>query len=382
MERIMKYISVILFFLTLGIFMILTIFLPKSGFSEAENRYLEAFPEASVGEIFNNDKDNRFMSRLDAYVSDHFALRTSLISLKTKVDMLVGNKLSNGVLYLEDRFVQPVSEADEENVLKSIKAINHLAEVCEAPVYVMIVPTAAGIYSEDIPEYYENIDQKSAIDDIYYNLSSDVTTLNVYPKLYASRDNYIYYKNDHHWTSYGAYICYNAAIRKMGYSPVEYNNYNIKPVSDSFFGTYYSKVLYNGFGPDTVDEYSTDGWEVTEVTIQTGSQSQTYDSMYFKDYLSKKDKYSYFLDNAMNPVVDISTSYPEENKLLIIKDSYAQCFAPFLTQHYSHITMVDMRSVFDIDTVVNLDDYDQILVLYNYQGFVEDENLKKLQLAD
>ena len=116
MERIMKYISVILFFLTLGIFMILTIFLPKSGFSEAENRYLEAFPEASVEEIFNNDKDNRFMSKLDAYVSDHFALRTSLISLKTKVDLLVGNKLSNGVLYLEDRFVQPVSEADEENV--------------------------------------------------------------------------------------------------------------------------------------------------------------------------------------------------------------------------------------------------------------------------
>lgn len=377
----MKYVSIVLFFVTLAAFMLATIFLPKSEFSEAENRYLEEFPEASVEEIFSNDKDNRYMSKLDSYVSDHFALRTSLIAVKTKSDMLIGNKLTNGVLLLDDRYVEIVSGYDAERVSKSVNAINHLADVSTAPVYVMIAPTSAGIYSEEIPEYYENIDQKSAIDDIYYSFSDKVTTLNIFPKLYSARDKYIYFKNDHHWTSYGAYLCYNAAIKKMGYNPVEFNNYNVQPVSDSFYGTYYSKALYDGFGADSIDKYTTKGVNVTEVSIQTGSETLTYDSMYFEEYLDKKDKYSYYLENAMYPVVDIKTDLETENKILVIKDSFAQCFVPFLTQHYSQITMVDMRSILLLGSVVDIHDYDQILVLYNYSGFIADENLKKLQLV-
>lgn len=381
MEKTMKYISIIVFFLTLGVFMFMTVLLPKSDFSEAENRYLEEFPEISAEAVFNNDKDNRYMSQLEAYVSDHFALRTSLITVKTKTDMLMGRNLTNGVLLLENRYVEPITSFNQDTVDKSINAINHLADVSGKPVFVMLVPTAAGIYSEEIPDYYENIDQKKAIDDIYYSLSDKVTTLNIYPKLYSSRDRYIYYKNDHHWTSYGAYICYNAAIRKMGYTPVEYNNYNVQPMSDKFYGTYYSKALYDGYGADTIDKYSTNGVNVTEVSIKTGSETLIYDTMYFEEYLSKKDKYSYYLNSAMYPVVDIKTDYSEENKILVIKDSYAQCFVPFLTQHYSQITMVDMRSVLLLNSVVDLDQYNQILVLYNYGGFVQDENLKKLQLV-
>lgn len=379
-DKIMKYVSVFLFFATVTAFMIATVIMPKSHFSEAENRTLADFPEASVEGIFNGDKDNRYMSKLENYVSDHFALRTSLITVKTKADMIVGRKFTNGVLMLDDKYVEPIISYDSEEVSKSVKAINHLAEVSEAPVFVMLVPTSSGIYAEDIPEYYENIDQKKAIDDIYYSLSEKVTTLNIYPKLYSSRDKKIYYKNDHHWTTYGAYLCYNAAIRKMGYNPVEFNSYNVQPVSESFYGTYYSKALYDGYGADTLQKYTTNGVNLTEVAVQTGSKTLYYDSMYFEEYLEKKDKYSYYLNNAMYPVVNIKTDLQEENKILVIKDSYAQCFVPFLTQHYSQITMVDMRSVLMLESVVDIDDYDQILVLYNYGGFINDRNLKKLQL--
>lgn len=381
MEKAMKIISVILFFTVLGSFMIAEIFLPKSDFSPAENRFLQEFPEVSTSEIFNNDKDNRFMSKLDSFVCDHFPLRTSFISVKTNTDRLFGKKMVNGVLMLDDRYVEPVTSYDKELVNKSVSAINHLAEISGVPTFVMIAPTASGIYSEDIPDYYLNIDQKKEIDNIYYSLSSNVTPLNVYPKLYSARKDRIYYKNDHHWTTYGAYLVYNAAIRKMGYSPVEYSSYNTMPVSRSFYGTYYSKALYDGYGPDTIEKFITNGVNVKMVTISTGAETLSYNSMYFNEYLIKKDKYSYFLGNAMNPVVNITTDLEEDNKILVIKDSYAQCFVPFLTQHYSQITMVDMRSVLFLNSVVNVKDYDQILVLYNFSNFVTDENLKKLQLV-
>lgn len=381
MEKIMKIISVGLFFFTLGFFMITTIILPKSDFSEAENRYLKEFPQISLSEIFNNDKDNRFMTKFDAYISDHFPLRTSLITVKTKTDKLFGKQIINGVLMLDDKFVEIITDYNEDTVAKSVDAINHLAEVSKVPTYVMIVPTASGIYAEEIPEYYENIDQKSEIDNIYFNFSDDITTLNVYSKLYSARKDRIYYKNDHHWTSFGAYITYSAAIRKMGYTPVELNNYNIQPVSKNFFGTYFSKALYDSYGGDIIEKYWTNGVNVTEVSINSGNDVKTYDSMYFDEYLNKKDKYSYFLDNAMYPVVNIKTDLADENKLLIIKDSYAQCFVPFLTQHYTEITMVDMRSILLLGAVVDVKDYDQILILYNFSNFVTDENLKKLQLV-
>lgn len=377
----MKIISVGLFFFTLGFFMITTIILPKSDFSEAENRYLKEFPQISLSEIFNNDKDNRFMTKFDAYISDHFPLRTSLITVKTKTDKLFGKQIINGVLMLDDKFVEIITDYNEDTVAKSVDAINHLAEVSKVPTYVMIVPTASGIYAEEIPEYYENIDQKSEIDNIYFNFSDDITTLNVYSKLYSARKDRIYYKNDHHWTSFGAYITYSAAIRKMGYTPVELNNYNIQPVSKNFFGTYFSKALYDSYGGDIIEKYWTNGVNVTEVSINSGNDVKTYDSMYFDEYLNKKDKYSYFLDNAMYPVVNIKTDLADENKLLIIKDSYAQCFVPFLTQHYTEITMVDMRSILLLGAVVDVKDYDQILILYNFSNFVTDENLKKLQLV-
>ena len=68
-----------------------------------------------------------------------------------------------------------------------------------------------------------------------------------------------------------------------------------------------------------------------------------------------------------------------ENKLLVIKDSYANAYIPFLCQHYSEITMLDMRYI-DVpyDEVINIDDYNQVLFLYNYSTFAQDKNIRKL----
>ena len=79
------------------------------------------------------------------------------------------------------------------------------------------------------------------------------------------------------------------------------------------------------------------------------------------------------------PVVNIKTDSYNENKLLVIKDSYANAYIPFLCQHYSEITMLDMRYI-DVpyDEVINTDDYNQVLFLYNYSTFAQDKNIRKL----
>ena len=137
-------------------------------------------------------------------------------------------------------------------------------------------------------------------------------------------------------------------------------------------------------GPDTIDYYYYTGEgsvNVTEVVVDNGREQKSYDSMYFEEYLTQKDQYSSFL-GSNQPVVTVKTDSPSGKKLLVIKDSYAHSLVPFLSNHYSEITMVDLRYInTSLDEKVPLDEYDQVLFVYNVENFTEDQNLPKLELT-
>lgn len=214
---------------------------------------------------------------------------------------------------------------------------------------------------------------------MYNKLNSNVTTIDVYNSLYAVRDEYIYYRNDHHWTSYGAYCGYKTAIKKLGFSEISYNKYHIEHASNSFKGTLYSKTLYDKIIPDMVDLYNYEnGAKVTSVEVNDGMEVKEYDSIYFREYLKEKDKYLVYL-GPNQPLIKIKTDVKNERKLLVIKDSYANTFIPFLTQHYSEITVLDLRYIrTSYNDIVNMDDYNQVLIIYSAATMENDETLKVL----
>lgn len=379
MNKISRTMTLVFFFAALLILPVLTVISSKTKFSDIENRALAVFPKLSAQNVADRD----YMKGIESFLSDHFTSRTSWIELKTTIELISGKKETNGVYILPDRFVEKLDTPNYKEVDKSINAINKFAEKIKSPVYVMIAPTATGIYSEELPKNAPKFDQKAFIEYIYSNLNSGkVATLDAYSALFPTRDEYIYYRNDHHWTTLGAYYAYASTIKKMGFSPILANRYDIEHASNEFKGTLYSKALYNGFQADSIDFWHLNGGvNVTSLVVDSGAQKKSYDSMYFRDYLTKKDKYSSFL-GTNQPIVTINTDSPNKNKLLVIKDSFAHCFVPFLTQHYSEITMVDLRYISTgLDQVVNLSDYDQVLFLYNASTFSTDENIKKLNFV-
>ena len=353
--------------------------MPKLDFSAEEKRSLSLFPQLS----FESYKDKSFMTGVEIYISDHFAFRTSLFSVKVRLDRLAGKDVINEVLFLDDKFVRPVTDLDEDNIVKNISAINYLASLTDVPVSVLIAPTSAGVYASDIPSYYKNVDQRTTIENINLGFDDKIRVLNPFSRLSSARDEYIYYRNDHHWTAYGAFVAYSYAIKLMGYTPVSFSNCDIERVSSDFYGTFYAQTLYNGFKADVIDNiHIKGGYTEQSVEIDTPDGTITSESMYFSSFLSSADEYSYYLNSALYPRVKIKTTYPEQNRILVIKDSYANCFVPFLTQHFSDITMIDLRSVsfMQINEMIDLSQYDRILVLYNFEDFVSDTNLQKLSL--
>ena len=117
------------------------------------------------------------------------------------------------------------------------------------------------------------------------------------------------------------------------------------------------------------------------MTCINGSEVKEYDILYVRDFLNEKDKYSSFTGSNV-PIVKIETDVNTDKSLLIVKDSYAHSLVPFLSKHYSKITMVDMRYInTSLNDLINLDDYSQVLFMYNAVTFAEDGNITKLGLT-
>lgn len=367
-----KILSFCFFFGLITILPVITFIIPKKDFSEIENRVLSDLPEFSFSSVL----DRSFMQKSENYFADHFVGRTNWIKAKTQIELLSGKQEINGV-YIEDgRMVEKLEQPDDKAISGSVAAIKNFSENTGLETYVMIVPTSAGIYYSSNP----NMNQKNEISRIYSELSSDnIITLDAYGALDTHRDDYIYYRTDHHWTTLGAYYVYSSTVYNMGINPVLWDNYNIEHASSEFKGTLYSKTLYDGIKPDVLDiYYTTSGVDITSVEVYTGKQTKSYDSYYFREFLGAKDMYSVF-GGQNQPVVTINTNALNDDKLLVIKDSYANSYVPFLAQHYSEITMLDMRYIdLPYEEVININDYDQVLFLYNYSTFAQDKNIRKL----
>ncbi|MBP0960492.1 MAG: hypothetical protein J5992_10255, partial [Oscillospiraceae bacterium] len=345
-----KMFSFFLFFGVITILPIITIILPKKEFSEIENRVLSDVPKFSFSSVL----DRSFMKDSESYFADHFVGRTEWIKAKTQMELLSGRREINGVYIDGERMVEKLDSPDYKTISKSISAINNFSETTGLKTYVMIVPTSAEIYSSSNP----NINQKEEIDKIYSELSGEnIITLDAYATLNSHKEDYIYYRTDHHWTTLGAYYVYSTTIYDMGFTPISWDNYNIEHASSEFKGTLYSTTLYDGIKSDMIDiYYPVSGVDITSVDVYTGKGTENYESYYFRDFLETKDKYSVF-GGQNQPVVNIKTNSYNENKLLVIKDSYANSYVPFLSQHYSEITMLDMRYI-DVpyNEIVDIDD--------------------------
>lgn len=392
MKNLYKKIMVALFavFLT-GMPILTLVFLSpeEKTFSENENRYLAGFPEYN----FESYKNEEFMEGFDDWISDRFFGREDWIVMKNTSNKLLGKTENNGVFVNNGMMMQKWDGYDEAVYQKNLDAINGFLERHgEIPTYFMLVPNAQEIYKENVPKFAEIGDQKEFIENFYGSLKNITGTIDVYSDLADNKDSYIYYRTDHHWTSYGAYLAYIAAGKELGYEGINLDKFSVEHASDSFKGTLYSRTLDSSVKLDTMDYYTlTDNEPEVKVSVFDEYDSKTgnitfkeYDSMYFREYLDTKDKYSSFLGQN-SPIVTVENENAKSDKsLLIIKDSYAHSIVPFLTKEYKKVTMLDLRYIrTDFQTMARLEDYDGLLFLYNVITFSEDDlNIIKLNLCE
>ena len=370
-------VTVILFFFLLTLIPLLIFLLPKQEFSQEENRYLMDFPALSLQSIANKN----FMDGFDGYAADHFPLRTSWIKMKTGLEHLSGAREVNGVYILKDRLIEKVDTIDEDSVRRSIKEMNIFAERFGGSTSLMLIPTAAEIYRDKLPKGAPGIAQKEQIDRIYGQVRN-ISTIDAYSSLMSNAQKLIFYRSDHHWTSFGAYLGYSSMSKQLGYTPVPAERFNVEHASHRFRGSLYNRIIYDRVGPDPIDLYTYgDSSHVNKVEIFDGKEWTEASDIYFREYLNQKDQYSVFLGQSQ-PIVTIHTDAASDSNLLIFKDAFSHSLVPFLALHYSKITLVDLRYLTTpFENWIDLGDYQQALFCYNFKNFAVNDDIQKVNIS-
>ena len=378
-ENMLKYMPTFTFCIMIFLIPILYISIKDSDFSPLEKRKLSQLPEITAERVF----DGKFGKDFETYLNDQMPLRTFFVGTNSYYDQLSGRNGLNGIYNAKDDYlmVTPVNEtAALEN---NIKYINEFIDDMQKPSYVCIVPTSGFIYNDKLPEnHYEYRDDKiiGKIENSFTNVKnvSFINLIDSYRSI--SKTKQLYYKTDHHWTSLGAYECYKILGDKMRFTPTSQENFTIEKY-DGFHGTNYSKsaLWLTPSEPLEIWDNNLHTDDSINVVISENGELTFSDSLFFRENLNTDDQYTAFLDGNHDKVIITNKNAETDKKLLILRDSYCHCLAPFLADNYSEIVLIDMRYFrTPVSDIIREEQIDEILFLYSLDSIVTSTDIAAL----
>lgn len=377
LRNLKKYLPAVVFCAFIGVMCLLFLFSPGRTYSSNEKRYLTTFPKFTADTFFSG----QFGKEYETYISDQTAGRDFFVGLNAYYDLFSGRNGSNGVYLGKDNYLinKPVSR---ENQLESnLKTFAKFVKETGVDTTLLIAPSTGYIMDDKLP-----LNHLSYLDDEYFELieknKGDMDFINI-KNLFKEKaaDTQLYYRTDHHWTTRGAYTAYQAYCAEKGLTAAPEDHFDIRKYPD-FYGTTYSTSALWLTPPDEIELwYDRDyqGQDNIHVTIEEGDKKKENDSFFFLSHLDEDDKYPVFLDGN-HSLVRIENKAASGGKLLLLKDSFGHSIAPFLSENYSEIIMVDLRYYkLPVSELIQKEGITEMLVLYGLDNLCNDTDVAWLK---
>lgn len=359
-----------MFLLLLVVFMGLNRFLPDQSFSEEENRYLTERPKFSAAGFL----DGRFEERYESYETDQFAFRPFWVSVKTSLEYRMGKTCFQGIYVGSNQYLlEDLVEPEEQRLSSTLGAMKiFAAQYPDTKFYMLLAPDAANVLKEYLPRFAPVADQNLYMNQVCATLEPEINWVEVREALSDDSVNPLYYHTDHHWTTQGAYDAFLEYASAAGFDTAS-REYESVPVTNEFRGTLASRSGYDTNYRDTIRIYlPKEEFDYVVTYVEEKKKTATF---YEEEALEGKDKYQVFF-GGNHPLIHISAKADPKRRLLVIKDSYANCFVPFLVPDYGEIVMVDPRYYTgDITELMEEYRFTEVLFLYNANTFFQDNSL-------
>ncbi len=350
---------------------LVALFLPDRTFSENENKVLAQFPALSFQTLI----DGTFAMNYETYVADQFWMRDEWIAAKSIAEFGLLKTENNGVAYGADGYMfAKYTALDTARFTGNLAAISAFADALDCELSVLVVPSAYSVLVDKQPAGLPGVDEAARLAEIKSALGTAARYVDLRTPLRAHSDDYIYFRTDHHWTAYGAYIAYCAYAESVGLTPIAYDS--LAPATvDGFLGTSYSKSKAFNVQPDTITYFPA----LDCVSLVTNGE--THDSLYNLDQFALRDKYAAFL-YGNSSLIEIETTYSaaKRDSILIVRDSYADSLVPYLTAHYNKIVLVDPRYYILPFSTLAQQDFTDAVVLMGFENLAGEQSVVRLGL--
>ncbi len=256
-----------------------------------------------------------------------------------------GGEMSGSVLVLDDGRAIDLYGGGYERGQNYAETLSKLKQMVgdNVNVFSLVAPTAVSLYLPDDLAYmsgseWDNID--------YLNGYLDgVIPVDAYTALSRHVDEDIYFRTDHHWQPLGAYYAAEefAKTAQVPFAPLsDYETVTMEGYVGTMYGYSGDNPLVRN-NPDKFTYYKPKN-EYT-VTYYTQSLENPYEAgMFLKtlDNLAVVQWYLVFFGGD-GEVAHVHTDVGNGRKLVIVKDSYGNAFAPCLANSFEDIWVVDMR---------------------------------------
>lgn len=353
---------------------LVNIFWPKRTQIELENRKAAQFPAVSVSALL----DGSWQKAFSTWMQDQFMLRDTWINTQRATDEIVFQKVEEGgILIGKDHWMFTklftIDAATQAQTEKNVQAVCDFAAKYPGKVTFLLAPSASVIYPEELPTGAPMADENAMLDDIFAQVGEYASVLDLRERFTDRKDEYLYFKTDHHWTPNGAYHAYEAFCEQQSLTPY-LRDESQEIVVEDFQGTHYSATrLWNVENDSIIYSPFDNQMTIYRITGEAQYEPESTGSLINPLKFNTRDKYAAFL-NGNNGYSVIEGN--GQGSILVVKDSYANSFIPYLTENYAKIGVVDFRNFkYGLDSTIEKEGYDQILILYNFQTFIADTNL-------
>ena len=342
-------------------------------YSPVEKRELQTRPEISITKVL----DGRFQKKYESYLRDQFPGRDHWVSFQTDMELFMGkNEIHNVYIgknhYLLEHYTE--KEFDPQQISKNLQALEKFVGKAKqnADVHVMMVPTKSWVLREKLPAFAPHYKEQKFYDALQQKLEKEDVLISVEPVLDAHKEEEIYYRTDHHWTTLGAWYAYEQYTKTVGGDLQRaQGKKKFRCISNDFYGTTYAKINY-ARQADKIEIY--EPADKLRVVYNMGEKKTK--TLYDVSFLKTADQYSVFT-GGNQAVLEITGGIKNGKTLLLIKDSFANSILPFLAEDYEKLVVVDLRQLnVSGDRLLEMFSPTDILILYNSAQFAQDKEFE------
>lgn len=342
-------------------------------YSPVEKRELQTRPEISITKVL----DGRFQKKYESYLRDQFPGRDHWVSFQTDMELFMGkNEIHNVYIgknhYLLEHYTE--KEFDPQQISKNLQALEKFVGKAKqnADVHVMMVPTKSWVLREKLPAFAPHYKEQKFYDALQQKLEKEDVLISVEPVLDAHKEEEIYYRTDHHWTTLGAWYAYEQYTKAVGGDLQRaQGKKKFRCISKDFYGTTYAKINY-ARQVDKIEIY--EPADKLRVVYNMGEKKTK--TLYDVSFLKTADQYSVFT-GGNQAVLEITGGIKNGKTLLLIKDSFANSILPFLAEDYEKLVVVDLRQLnVSGDRLLEMFSPTDILILYNSAQFAQDKEFE------